>query len=100
IRDASVTGVQTCALPICTQPPGRRAIFYQWVEVAAKLVERLALDSEHTRYRISLAGREAECTVATSEAPGLTSLIGADVRIRARSEERRVGKEGSMTGLA
>jgi signal transduction histidine kinase len=56
---------------------------YQLVEVTGTLVERLALDSEHARYRVSVGGRDAECTVATSEAYGLTSLVGADVLIRA-----------------
>jgi signal transduction histidine kinase/CheY-like chemotaxis protein len=71
---------------------------YQWVEVAAKLVERMALDSEHARYKVSFTGREAECTVATSEVPALTSLVGADVLIRAVPIASR-SASGSVLGV-
>jgi signal transduction histidine kinase len=71
---------------------------YQWVEVAAKLRERLALDSEHTRHRVSLGGRDAECAVITSEAPNLTLLVGADVLIRAVPISSR-SAYGSILGL-
>src|SRR5260370_9767689 len=71
---------------------------YQWVEVTARLVERLSLDSEHTRFRLSLDGREAECTVATAESPGLTSLVGEDVLIRAVPIASR-STSGSIVGL-
>jgi hypothetical protein len=68
------------------------------VEVTARLVERLSLDSEHRRFRLSLDGREAECTVATAESPSLTSLVSADVLIRAVPITSR-STSGSVVGL-
>src|SRR5437764_7515135 len=79
IRDTSVTGVQTCALPIldvgakrdsaAQHPPARVA--------GAQVVER---QLEHLR---DLGGRRR---------PRVAGLDQADERID-RSEERRVGKE-------
>src|SRR5207237_10590752 len=72
IRDSSVTGVQTCALPIWPAPP---------------VADRAA---GHRRGAVRQdPGRRA----AT---PG--SRAGPAVRPRLRSEERRVGKEGRARG--
>jgi len=71
---------------------------YQWVEVDAKLVERLSLDSEHSRYRLLLDEREAECTIATTEAPELPLLAGSNVVIRAVPISAR-SASGSIVGL-
>src|SRR3712207_8310947 len=68
IRDIGVTGVQTCALPIC------QAIQQLLARGAARVqgtVEGLAVDGEHGEQDVDGAGH---------------------VRA-ARSEERRVGKE-------
>src|SRR5262249_59370472 len=76
IRDWSVTGVQTCALPI-----------YRMVRIA-------------TAEALGRMGDAADDAV-----PGLTRAVAdpdPDVRSSAalRSEERRVGKEGRTRGAA
>src|SRR5205823_11197748 len=64
IRDKLVTGVQTCALPICGNRKG-------WIE--------------------NFVFKERSRHFRQSQAPAQTSLSRND--IRSRSEERRVGKE-------
>src|SRR5437879_9457717 len=80
IRDTSVTGVQTCALPISLGD----------VLLAALALEPLA---------DALLGRGALDEVQPVAARAMRSLRGQDlddlaVLERVRSEERRVGKEG------
>src|SRR2546425_6705482 len=78
IRDKLVTGVQTCALPICS-PHGRVAVARSTAAVAALL--RLA-DGRKTLAQLALdAGLEVRELEQT-----LHGLVE-------RSEERRVGKE-------
>src|SRR5436305_7185898 len=82
IRDADVTGVQTCALPICGQGVG--------------LVRELARRMDR--------GRRPDRGVAARRGSGLAGQLdrggAARSRHRApaarRSEERRVGEEGRM----
>ena len=71
---------------------------YQWVEVIGRLVERLALDSEHARYKVGVGARDAECTVVTSEGEALTPLVGGFVVIRAVPITLRTAS-GSILGL-
>src|SRR5262249_59035285 len=83
IRDWSVTGVQTCALPISNDPEhlGRRSL----------LLQRL----------VALAGEPGDISfLAGSEGTGTAcGLWRIAMRQRlARSEERRVGKEGRCRG--
>src|SRR2546430_6420737 len=82
IRDLTVTGVQTCALPIW---PGRQII-------------RSQLDNGYWP-AIVLAGRHA---VGVAEASGLHMFRGARNgrrrRAACRSEERRVGKSVDLGG--
>src|SRR5690606_40860270 len=89
IRDFHVTGVQTCALPICPSeiaaktaaPPGPMMKAMAWALPATpKAVPRRA---RLTLPAISVlvVGTMAERTAATRRKP------------RVRSEERRVGKE-------
>src|SRR5207237_3997914 len=66
IRDSSVTGVQTCALPIYTSPPRTVGGARFWVGLCS------ALPSDGAPVRLWLSRQGAEH----------------------RSEERRVGKEG------
>src|SRR3712207_7043900 len=76
IRDIGVTGVQTCALPICRGEPGLAAnlvIDRLDREGSAKLV---------TNYVAEASTLDLDLTV--DEPPG---------GVIARSEERRVGKE-------
>src|SRR5438270_12224171 len=74
IRDLTVTGVQTCALPICDrQPqPARRAAFRAQRQAGVRR-----------------AARGARACVVRSELPDAAA---------ARSEERRVGKSVEMGG--
>src|SRR5207249_8424374 len=86
IRDRNVTGVQTCALPICLP--------YDAATCASALA---ALGG----VQYVLPGRSATISlVSTSGVPRQVTLIGEEapanwlVRGVLRSEERRVGKEG------
>ena len=69
IRDTSVTGVQTCALPI-------------WLSVAFDLATHRGYDSDHPR----VVGDVGKAGVAIDSVEDMKVLFG-------RSEERRVGKE-------
>src|SRR3712207_8673497 len=78
IRDIGVTGVQTCALPICVR-----------IGVPTEIKEaeyRVALTPAGAR-ELSLAGHEVLIQSGAGEG---SSLTDADY---VRSEERRVGKE-------
>src|SRR5207302_6628212 len=93
IRDFHVTGVQTCALPISCRSP------------RASLTRRYSstVCSHHQRHVLSLTNEAPvfeECTVHGYLDEEL--LWGSPQRrsaglARARSEERRVGKEGSRS---
>src|SRR5687767_15478206 len=78
IRDKLVTGVQTCALPICSGLPDHDQ------EIASAMhaffIERLGRD--HANLDIDAASRLLHASLTTSERE----------QVR-RSEERRVGKE-------
>src|SRR5436305_13533148 len=75
IRDADVTGVQTCALPISLEQFERDRVIERLQPKIAHLSARLAAD------------------VAPLASVG-------EVRQRGRSEERRVGKEWGWGGWA
>src|SRR5690554_7617979 len=88
IRDADVTGVQTCALPIC-------AVTYhgRWTYKYEELARRGALGALIVHETAPAAyGWE------TVRASGLSPLF--DIPRADRSEERRVGKEGRARGWA
>src|SRR2546430_4374890 len=78
IRDLTVTGVQTCALPISLRGeefPGRSKLGY-FLPI-----------QQHVENSVGLRGR-------VEDAPVLNQKHGASLGARdARSEERRVGKE-------
>src|SRR5206468_7993095 len=86
IRDLIVTGVQTCALPILlTTIPAWRA-----ATLAVRARGNPALPSEGS------ASRTGEALAGMGLPP--TTVLGLRMAIepgRGRSEERRVGKEGS-----
>src|SRR5256886_6145011 len=71
IRDLTVTGVQTCALPICRADPAAPADLVGWRVVLGQLVQVRARDDE----------------------PKELVERGDHVLLIGRSEERRVGKE-------
>src|SRR5207253_8177872 len=90
IRDGHVTGVQTCALPICStgsfRPAAGNLYLHRYCSFAESLSEtapnslRHSCGSELARQGISLIVLLA------------IALVIADHK-RTRSEERRVGKE-------
>src|SRR5207237_3304250 len=91
IRDSSVTGVQTCALPISAERDARR-----------RLRGRLDLDVGNRQ----LAGPQVEDDLAVTRSgavlpdlgeTGLDFALGAVLGVP-RSEERRVGKECGTWG--
>src|SRR2546430_13074116 len=79
IRDLTVTGVQTCALPISTAGCAHRQRSYRHLR-RTELSQQVRVHDAS----IQLARRSAQRVKSES----------AEVRRRARSEERRVGKEG------
>src|SRR5207249_7923384 len=98
IRDRNVTGVQTCALPICLQqetlepaPPERLAVFTR-----AHQADILA---GHLNALVPGRGPTAVGPHAAAQ------LVNGDAQQRyraaptARSEERRVGKERRAGGV-
>src|SRR5436305_2435117 len=80
IRDADVTGVQTCALPISRRSHGTEAIFW-WFGGLAMVSAALCI----TRRNPVFSGLWLVVT--------LFSIAALFVILDARSEERRVGKE-------
>src|SRR5206468_8765767 len=97
IRCLIVTGVQTCALPICSdRPPAGAAVWPVWLLAAAT---------------VFLAGFRAGLNVRASNTidVGYSGVIGADRILHGqspygnfpqedRSEERRVGKRVGLGG--
>src|SRR5690606_40324329 len=84
IRDFHVTGVQTCALPICTagDAPGTAG-----AAAPAEPAQASGAEAVAAAYRTGSEGGQA-APAAAPAAPAPTSQT-------ARSEERRVGKECS-----
>src|SRR2546430_8287643 len=78
IRDLTVTGVQTCALPISLE---------------ADLEDGLLLRHE-SRQLAGLLQRVAQQLLAEHVAAGFEGFLAhREVQVQRRSEERRVGKE-------
>src|SRR5262249_57974198 len=90
IRDWSVTGVQTCALPIWAVDAVRRV-----AEARSTLADR-----QHalTEWREGLAAAERLHTEHAVRATQAAERCRAAETARTRSEERRVGKEGRGRG--
>src|SRR3546814_3230843 len=84
-RCALVTGVQTCALPISTTA--------QSAEPEVKDLEKMTV----TGTRIRGAQPSSPLVMITQEDMRLAGHNNLGDVIRARSEERRVGKEGVST---
>src|SRR5437870_7498432 len=81
IRDGHVTGVQTCALPISLL----------WTRVLKRIAAILAI--------VPLAGPQKGAPPKKLLSLAPHRWCGSRVRIRGRSEERRVGKEFRFRGL-
>src|SRR5690606_41184403 len=89
IRVFHVTGVQTCALPICTKVRhgfmlGKDSKIFTWNRLEKPW--NFAKNRSHRRGTRSPQGRKAE----RNPSPAGTTTRGTEKR----SEERRVGKEG------
>src|SRR2546430_8676885 len=77
IRDLTVTGVQTCALPILCATPVLQSVQFRMLDPSSQ---------DRRRACSSLDGRSLESSVERRGFPILRPLVS-------RSEERRVGKE-------
>src|SRR5205823_10876231 len=90
IRDKLVTGVQTCALPICAviDAQGGRTGALQ-----GDLVEEHLLTSWGRRRSAKGRGRSIRIRDTGSARVGLGGIVQFAGKGVARSEERRVGKE-------
>src|SRR5690606_40833473 len=94
IRDFHVTGVQTCALPICRP---RQGLLSLELVVTLPVVTLLLLGLVEFACLTSGYGSVARASQAgarTASQPGTSAADVATVVEQSRSEERRVGKEG------
>src|SRR5207253_7848709 len=98
-RDGHVTGVQTCALPICLAAPET------WRCSAATTGRWSAIEHYAARDRIDHATlgrshlyRADERVQSSSTRSGPGSRLEHQARSSSRSEERRVGKECRSEG--
>src|SRR5207245_2980060 len=93
IRDATVTGVQTCALPIFTSAP------FFWSGSSSGESRKESLMAEKSKIYPRMRRPSANATTARLDLSGVcegvaTSLPSFSVaKDLARSEERRVGNE-------
>src|SRR5206468_6387891 len=91
IRDLIVTGVQTCALPICS------AIKYELIPAPAGSPTRVTFNGKEAVIDPAVAKNITGFTAAAVEAgypkAGDPSIVKVNGFFE-RSEERRVGKEG------
>src|SRR5207248_8248593 len=94
IRDRTVTGVQTCALPILMAVTGLlTATIFLAACPARRSIESVNRDPARFHYReVTIAGR----VVNSFDVMGVAAFEIDDGtgRLWVRSEERRVGKEG------
>src|SRR5690606_40634682 len=86
IRDFHVTGVQTCALPIYTQPTDMRKSFNGLVVLVKNVLQENPLGGQ--------------CFVFINRRKTHIKLLYFDGSGYCRSEERRVGKERRSGGAA
>src|SRR5207245_8074829 len=95
IRDATVTGVQTCALPISLRRAWQRLLGTfsggrRENELAAELEAHIEMQAEDN-VRLGMSPEEARRAA-------LLKFGGVESTKEHRSEERRVGKEGKPGG--
>src|SRR5207245_8765855 len=86
IRDATVTGVQTCALPIY-----RHALGKTITETDNELITMITLNTQQLHFN-SVYARHSEFGKILVNST-LTLALVTGLTVSDRSEERRVGKE-------
>src|SRR5207248_4473129 len=91
IRDRTVTGVQTCALPILA---ARGRLMQQLPPGGAMMAIRATEDEihPHLTQQVSLAAVNGPSSVVVSGAEDEVLALAAHFEAEGRSEERRVGK--------
>src|SRR5205823_10918869 len=90
IRDKLVTGVQTCALPICKQ--GKPLLSWR-----VHLLPFLEQDNLYKQFHLDEPWDSEHNKKLIARMPPVyrsSDKVAADGRTTFRSEERRVGKEG------
>src|SRR5690606_40576407 len=96
IRDFHVTGVQTCALPISEAEGARPLGEACWAEATEDLLAAAAIAAGEPVEVDVRGAREGAVHVDRA----VRGPVADDVGFAARSEERRVGKEGRARGSA
>src|SRR5207249_6185977 len=96
IRDRNVTGVQTCALPISNASP--ESLLARGFAAADSALRQDSTSSDAWMARAYVLAMSGTRTTAPAIA-AFERAIALDPR-NARSEERRVGKEGRTQGSA
>src|SRR5207245_4003429 len=96
IRDATVTGVQTCALPISHREVGKLTV------LAARMNPDLSMGDELLKKtgaaNLFMVFGEPDIKISTDGIDGNLTVEVRGVDVYDRSEERRVGKEGGRGG--
>src|SRR5207245_4494541 len=94
IRVATVTGVQTCALPISSKATERK--FSRWfMQPVSSGISGTQADAEDRRFISVAAQRPVPADFRVQRGGSLLSAAAIVLRA-ARSEERRVGKGASV----
>src|SRR5690606_39771882 len=93
IRDFHVTGVQTCALPICIVDSIDEAMAHiaRWSSGHTEAIVTDSLTAAN-RFQREVDSSSVYVNLPTVFADGFEYGLGAEIGI-SRSEERRVGKE-------
>src|SRR3546814_4258410 len=94
-RCALVTGVQTCALPICNQVAASMLSEYPNIKALLAGNDSMAVGAVSA---IRAAGKAGKVQVVGYDNINAIKPMLKDGRVLARSEERRVGKGGVSTG--
>src|SRR5205823_9585290 len=93
IRDKLVTGVQTCALPICAGWDADRDAFHNTTRVNSSVIPSVVEES----LTVSEIFRDVSTSVDMTKAIRENEWISRELlRAFERSEERRVGKKGKF----
>src|SRR5690606_40965219 len=99
IRDFHVTGVQTCALPICQRALGEPLRWLRLGILAARIRASHAVALLHRRQALAIAVVLLLVGVLVGLVVHVTPAVFRDYLAAGRSEERRVGKGCRSSGL-